>query len=253
MIHETVWTYVLYLFLGLLIGVVNTIGGGGTGLLYPILIFLGMPPHTAVGTARLSILTQGFFGFLGFRSSGYFLYPFNIYVSVSAFLGSIAGSFLSMEIPPGTYKKLIAVVITLTTLLLFFGNRKRQPHEKPRLHGVYLIISIVVFFLLGVYIGIVQTGIGFMIMIALMLINKLDIHQANSVKVIVLFLASIPALIIFAWYGHVHWQAAIALAVGTSLGAYFTGKFSVHIPEKTLKIVIAFLVIGMAVKLWVFD
>ncbi len=250
---ESYWHYALYLVLGILVGVINTIGGGGTGLLYPLLIFMGMSPHAAVGTARLSMLTQGLFGFLGFRSSGYFLFPFNLYLSISALIGCIFGSFLSMEIPEGMYKKLIAVVITMTTLLLFFGNQKRKPGTQPRIHGKYLIISIIVFFLLGIYIGVVQTGIGFMMMIALMLINKLDIHQANSVKVIVLFIASIPALIIFAMYGYVSWPAAIALAVGTSLGSYFTGKFSVRIPEKKLKIFIAVLVIFLAVRLWIFE
>ena len=250
---ESYWHYALYLVLGILVGIINTIGGGGTGLLYPLLIFMGMSPHMAVGTARLSMLTQGFFGFLGFRSSGYFLYPFNLYLSLAALTGCVLGSFLSMEIPEGMYKKLIAVVITMTTLLLFFGNQKRKPGTQPRVHGKYLFLSLIVFFVLGIYIGIVQTGIGFLMLIPLMLINRLDIHQANSVKVMVLFIASIPALIIFAMFGYVSWPAAIALAIGTSLGSYFTGKFSVRIPERKLKIFIAAMVIFLAVRLWVFD
>ncbi len=41
---------IIFVETGLLVGFVNTIAGGASFLLYPILILLGIPVHTAFGT-----------------------------------------------------------------------------------------------------------------------------------------------------------------------------------------------------------
>ncbi len=246
--------YLLYFITGIIVGFVNTLGGGGSSLIYPLLIFSGMSPHEAIGTARPAFLLQGFSGWLGFLSKKLNLFPFNLYVGIAALLGSIIGARISLQVPPEIMKKIIALVILMVTMYILFGKKMNNTIIRPqgkRFRPRNLPLNLLVFFLLGIYSGFIQTGIGFLIIIALMLLNKMNLTAANSVKALVILLAGIPALIIFARAGMIHWKEAGFLAAGTALGSWWTSRWSVEANEDTVKKIVAVIAILMAIKLLV--
>ena len=61
---------VLLFFTGVLAGVINVMAGGGSSIVLPVLIFLGIDPTVANGTNRVAILFQNFFATLSFRKEG---------------------------------------------------------------------------------------------------------------------------------------------------------------------------------------
>ena len=248
------WLYYGIIFLlGLTVGMVNTLAGGGSSLLYPVLMFFGMSPHQAVGTSRLAFLFQGIFGVLGFRSKGYFLFPFNVFLGLSALTGAVSGAYLSLALPPVTYKNIIAAVILIVTVLSLFYRKNDRSPSFHRTGGKHFWLAMAVFFILGAYSGFIQTGLGFLILISLGLINRLDIKSANSVKAMVVLLAGIPALLIYAARGDVLWKEAVAIAVGTALASWITSRWSVRKDDTVLKRIIAILIILLAVRLWMFQ
>jgi uncharacterized membrane protein YfcA len=237
----------------LAVGFINTLGGGGSSLIYPLLIFMGFSPHEAIGTARPAYLMQGFFGWLGFKSKKFNIFPFNVYVALAATAGSVIGAYLSLEVPPLIMKKIIAAVITMVTVYILFsqktkpGSLRRNISYKPG----KIFVNLIIFFLLGIYSGFIQTGLGFLILISLVIINRINITRANSIKAMVILLSGIPSLIIFAQAGMVHWKEAFFLATGTAVGAWLTSRWSVKANQKLVKIIIGGLTIFMAVKLWI--
>jgi len=252
-IMPEVWILALIFLTGFAVGFVNTLGGGGSSLIYPLLIFFGFSPHEAIGTARPGFLMQGFFGWLGFKSKKLHLFPFNLYVALAATGGSVLGAHLSLQVPPGLMKKIIALVIASVTVYILAGERlnvKKNVASNTFKTGK-LRLNLFVFFILGVYSGFIQTGIGFMIILTLMLINRMNVTAANSVKAMVILLSGIPSLIIFAKAGMVHWKEGIVLASGTASGAWFTSRWSVGADERKVKAIVGLLAVLMAVKLWI--
>ena len=74
------WEYPLLVFVGFLVGVINTMAGGGSLITLPLLIFLGLPPSVANGTNRIAIMMTAFSANMGFKSKGLSTYPFSTYI-----------------------------------------------------------------------------------------------------------------------------------------------------------------------------
>ncbi len=243
-------TIFILLFTGLVVGFVNTLAGGGSTLMYPVLIFLGMPIHTAIGTSRVSFLAQGIFSVAGFKSKGIFLFPFNLYVALSSLLGGLLGAWIGLKISGENMTKILVIVMIMIAFLILFQSRINYSGLEKRIQGKSLWISLLIFFFIGLYGGFIQAGTGFLIIIALMLYNRLSITEANSIKGLVVLIFTIPALILYLKAGHVDWTAGFILAAGTALGAWLTSRWSVQIPEKYIRSFLTLMILFMAAKLW---
>ncbi|SHF25842.1 Sulfite exporter TauE/SafE [Desulforamulus putei DSM 12395] len=61
---------------GIAAGFVNVVGGGGSLIAMPALIFLGLPSAVANGTNRVALMVQSLVAIGYFKNKGYF-YPIN--------------------------------------------------------------------------------------------------------------------------------------------------------------------------------
>ncbi len=238
---------------GILVGFVNTLAGGGSSILYPILIFMGMPIHTAIGTSRVGFLAQGIFSVAGFKSKGIFLFPFNLYVALAAMTGGIVGAWISLQVPDKNLTKILAFIMIMIAVLILIQAKIRKRHDTARIKAKWLWISFIVYFIIGIYGGFIQAGMGFMIILAGSLVNHFKLTEANSIKALIVLVLTIPTLYMFAAKGFVNWEAGIAIAIGTATGSWLTSRWSVNVNEKYLRIFIASIVVLLAVKLWFYQ
>ena len=237
----------------MIVGFVNTLAGGGSSILYPILIFLGMPIHTAIGTSRVGFLAQGVFSVAGFKSKGVFLFPFNLYVALAAMSGGILGAWISLQVPGKDLTKILAFIMIMIAFLILIQAKLKKQHTQHRITGKWLWISFIVYFLIGIYGGFIQAGMGFMIILAGSLVNRFNLTEANSIKALIVLVLTVPTLYMFAAKGLVNWEAGIAIAMGTATGSWLTSRWSVHANEKYLRLFIASIVVLLAIKLWFYQ
>ena len=115
------------------------------------------------------------------------------------------------------------------------------------------IVTVLLFFFVGIYGGFIQAGVGFIIIALLPAINGLSLLKTNSVKVFVVLTFNLSAIAVFAWQGKIDWTYGLVLACGNATGAWLGTKWSLKIGEKWIKIVVVITVITMAIKLWIFD
>ncbi len=249
-----VWLTDIILFsIGLIVGFINTLAGGGSVLIFGFLVYLGLPIHSVIGTGRLSFLAQGFFSVAGFKSKGVFLYPFNLYLGISAMFGAILGAWASLQIPDTSMKKIVAVVMLFIGVLIFIQSGIKQTDLAEKIKGKHLLGSLIIFFIVGLYGGFVQVGTGFIVIIALMLYNRLNITQANSIKGLVILIFTVPALLFYAYDNKVDWKLGLILGLGTAIGSWITSRWSVGINEKYIRYFMVLMVVFIAFKLWFFD
>ena len=238
---------------GLFAGFVNTMAGGGSLLTLPLLIFLGLPPATANGTNRIAIMVSTSSATLGFRSKNINTFPLSIYLGIAAFFGALIGSRIAVEIDGLLFNKILAIIMIVVVVLMVFKPNYKADLLQARTTGKTLIWSMVAFFFIGIYGGFINAGIGFIIMLFLNYVNKLDLVRVNATKVTLVLIYTTAALATFILSGHIDLKYGIALAVGNAAGAFFASRYAVKKGEGVIKTVMMVMVVAMSVKLWFFN
>jgi hypothetical protein len=245
--------YLLLIVLGFIAGFLNTVAGGGTLLTLPILLFMGLPAPLAQGTNRVAILLQTFTAVRGFKSKGVSTYPFSLYLGIAALIGSTIGAYLALDFDGKAFNRMLAVVMLMVMFLTIFNPNKNLKNTTEKLTGKPFLISLLVFFFLGIYGGLINAGIGFLMLIALPYINGMNLLRANATKVFVVFLYTIGAIAVFAWDDKIDYSLAAVLSVGNVAGAWIGSRWSVKKDDKVIKWVLIITVTVLAIKLWFFD
>ena len=238
---------------GVFAGFVNTIAGGGSLLTLPLLIFMGLPPAVANGTNRIAIVVSTFSANIGYASKKVVAYPFSIYLGISALFGAILGARIAIEIDGSIFNRILAIIMILVVLIMVFKPKMADHLPYERTTGKHLVISLVAFFFIGIYGGFINAGIGFIIMLFLNIFNRMNLVRVNATKVGVAFIYTTGALVTFSLSGNVNWMYGLILAIGTSVGAWTSSRFSVDRGEGFIKLVMILMAMFMALKLWFFQ
>ena len=101
----------LLFFTGVLAGVINVMAGGGSSIVLPVLIFLGIDPTVANGTNRVAILFQNFFATLSFRKEGVADMKTSVKLAAFTLPGVVVGAFAAVRVGDELFEKILAVVL----------------------------------------------------------------------------------------------------------------------------------------------
>ncbi|MBC7110139.1 MAG: sulfite exporter TauE/SafE family protein [Archaeoglobi archaeon] len=218
------WIYLLILLVGIFTGFVNTLAGSGSLLTLPLLIFLGLPANVANGTNRVSILLQSLISVRGFHSRGLLRTEDSLILALSSSLGAVLGAQIAVGINEELMQKTIGAIMLLMLFLMFLNPKRwiEGRNEKKRSR----IVEMIIFFLIGIYGGFIQAGVGIFILSALILYSGFDIIRANASKVLIVLIYTIPALSVFILNNQVVWDIGILLAIGGMIGADLGVRFS---------------------------
>lgn len=236
---------------GVFAGFVNSIAGGGSLLIMPMLIFMGLPSAEANGTNRVAILIQNIFSVAGYRSKGIYVFPFAIYVAIPAILGAIVGSNIAVDISDVVFNRILAVVMLVVMAVSIFRPALNvDPVEILTRKKIWT--SVIMFFFLGIYGGFIQAGIGFLIIATLTSIHGFNMAKTNSIKVFVILCYTIAAVIVFYLEGKIQWEYGLVLAAGNSIGAWVGSRWSVGKSDRLIRMILLVMVVALSVKLWFF-
>ncbi len=241
-------TAALLLFsVGVISGVINVMAGGGSSLTLPVLIFLGLDSALANGTNRIAIVIQNVAAVSSFKKEKYSQFGTSIKLSLLTLPGSIIGAVAAVKMSDELFQKILAVVMIAIIISMMIPKSKTVYSDDPA-KKISLWTHLSMFFI-GFYGGFIQVGVGFLLMGALHYLMKLNLVYVNMHKVFIVFIFTIPALIIFIITGNVHWGFGLSLAAGNGLGAWWAAKISVKKGEGVIKFVLFIAIFIMALKL----
>lgn len=241
----------LILITGMIAGFLNTLGGGGSLLTMPMLIFLGLPPAVANGTNRIAIFVQNIVGVTNFRRKGFFYPKISFILGIPAILGSILGARVAISISGELFERILAVVMIVVLIIILTRPEKRfiKEIEGENWSNFRLLIAVFAFFGVGFYGGFIQAGVGFIIIVALTLITGMSLVKVNSLKVCIILIYTISSLLVFLINGKVNIMLGSTLAVGNALGAYIGSNFAVSKGDKWIRIFLIITVLAMSAQL----
>ena len=232
---------------GVVSGALNVVAGGGSFLILPILLFVGLPASLANGTNRVGVLSQNLAGIIGFHQHGAMDWAWSLKASIPAVIGAALGVWAALEVPDFAFRRILSIAMVVVTVWSLV-NRQRPVTAgavKPPSHWLVVLG----FFVVGVYGGFIQAGVGFL-SLAITTAAGMDLVRGNAVKLMTVMMLTIISLVVFAGAGQVDWPRGIALAVGNGAGAFIGVRMAVFKGHNWLQQVVTITVVIFAVALW---
>jgi len=243
--------YLILLGVGTLAGVINVVAGGGSMLTLPALIFLGLPPTVANGTNRIAIVTQNVGAVWGFERQGLIQRGWLRPAAPPAIVGALLGTWIATAVDDASFQRALAVVMILIAAYTVWDPLKgKELTDEADFEGHALgkIGVRAAFFLLGVYGGFIQIGVGFFVL-ALAMSAGLDLVRGNALKAVLVLVYTIPALALFGMADKVHWQMGTVLALGNLTGALLGVRLAIKAGHVWIKRFVTVAVLVLAARL----
>ncbi len=242
------WELPLLFVAGIASGFLNVMAGGGSTLTLPLLIFMGQSSALANGTNRVAILIQNIAAVASFRRLDVHEFKRSFSYTLWAMPGAIAGAVLGVIISHEAFQKILGVVMIATIFSLFIPSPATQTTPDQSRKSSWPIYPVMLF--IGFYGGFIQVSVGFLFMVALYHIEKLNLVYVNMHKVTIVLMYMVPALAIYAWTGNVDWMLGIVLGIGSAIGGWWAAHASVKKGEKFIRAVLVAAIMLMALKLF---
>ncbi|WP_404361933.1 sulfite exporter TauE/SafE family protein [Marinobacter sp.] len=205
------------LALGGLSGFINVLSAGGSMLTLPLLIFLGLPPLVANGTNRVAITLQSIAAVGSFHRIGQGSLAVSLHLAMPAVLGSLIGAWIATRISNEMFEWVLIAAMISASVFMILPQPKldTRPLTPDRLRPVIYFAM----FVIGLYGGFIQVGVGALFIVVLYRMLKIDLRQVNVFKVAIVLIYTVPALAVFAVSGQVRWGVGLLLGLGTIMGA----------------------------------
>jgi len=234
---------------GVVSGFLNVMAGGGSMLTVPLMIFMGIPGHIANGTNRIGILIQNATAITAFYKKGFSNFKLSLSLAAFTIPGAMAGAYIASHIEGKDFNNLLVVLMIIVMILMATGNSK-DPHKKTEsISRVRMISGHFLMVAAGFWGGLIQIGVGFILMPILHRVLGMDLVTTNSHKVFIAFAFSIAALLVFNSQLELLWSAGIALAIGNSIGGWFATHFQIKQGVGAIKWILNIVLIAFIIKL----
>jgi uncharacterized protein len=218
---------IVIIIAGIFVGFINTLSGGGSVISLSLLILLGLPANIANGTNRISIFFQTFSSVSSFTKQKMFDSMKPIWLGIPATIGSIIGAFVAVDAKEKVIEIAICIAMVLMVFFLFYKPDKWLKENSFLLQGKIKWWQVLIFFAVGFYGGFIQVGVGYFLLMALVLGVGYDLVKANAVKNLIVFLYAIFALLVFMIDGKVNYLYGIILSIGSVIGALIASWLAV--------------------------
>lgn len=239
---------------GSLVGfVLGLIGGGGSILAVPLLVYVvGVAsPHVAIGTSSVAVALSAFSNLIGHARAGNVRWPCALVFSAAGIAGAAAGSSLGKRFDG---QKLLLLFGFLMLVIAFMMLVRRQEHGArfqplcrataatllPRLLGTGGLV--------GGLSGFFGIGGGFLIVPGLLFSTGMPMLFAVGSSLLAVGAFGLTTAVSYASSGLIDWVVAAEYIVGGLAGGYFGMQLASHLGSRkaTLNRIFAGLVFVVA-------
>ncbi len=217
----------------LLAGAQNSVAGGGSFILFPTLLAIGIPsiannikPSVIANTTNTVALWPGSVaGVAAYRDELRQTKQNILGLAIVSIIGGLLGAKLLLGTTNATFNALLPFLMLTATLLFAFGSRlsalARANVNKLTLPPWTLsAIVLVMQFVTAIYGGFFGAGIG-IVMLAVLAVWGLDnIHEMNGIKTLLATCINGVAVLYFLSQGQVAWPDVLWMIAGAVIGGY---------------------------------
>jgi len=235
----------------LLAGGINSIAGGGSLILFPTLVALGLGTVAANVTNSVAQWPGYLGGVAGFRTEYIGQRGRLVRFGMVALLGGTAGSVLLLTTPSAAFDVVVPVLVLLASLLLAVQPLLTKRLRKAGADGArrdpgWLYPAL---FLATVYGGYFGGALG-VILVGVLGVALHDLKLSNALKSALSAVTATVSLVVFALFGPVDWLVVAVAAPASLVGGFLGARVATRIPVTPLRILIV--TFGVAVSIYLF-
>lgn len=248
--------YIGALLIGLVLGLT---GGGGSMLTVPILVYvMFITPVVATGYSLFIVGTTSIFGALQNFRKGLVDVQKGFLFAIPSFIGVyLTRSFLVPIIPEeilttekftlskGTFLMLFFAVIMFLAAMSMLKKKKVEISEIAEKESSTFVLTIQTFFI-GIIIGLVGAGGGFLIIPSLVLFAKLPMKKAIGTSLFIIAMNSLIGFIGDVQNLEINWLFLLSFTAISIIGIFIGTYLNKFINENLLKKGFAYFVLIMA-------
>jgi hypothetical protein len=242
-------TLAFLLVAGLVAGAVNAAAGGGSLLVFPSLLAVGLPPLAANVTNSVA-QWPGYLGIVaGARRDLHGQGRRILLTSAVSVVGSAVGCALLLALPSAVFDTVVPVLVLLASGLfalqpLLRGWTAPTPGKPDRLGTLLPTV-----FLAAVYGGYFGGALGVILIATLSLFAHDSLVRLNALKGLLSLVVASVTVVYFAIGAPVDWLAVAVLAPSTLVGGYVGALVARRSPERVLRAAVVLLGVSVGVYL----
>lgn len=240
---------------GLVAGMLNSLAGGGSFIVFPALLAAGVPPVIANASNTYAAMPGYMSGAWGYWADLMKERDRLLVYTIIAVAFGYAGAELLLHVSDDAFRQLVPWLMLFSVVLFAFGGRINAlvaahagDRRGARALGAILLLALLA--ALCVYGGFFNAGFGIMLLAFLALAGLTDIHAMNGLKLWVSSVVAIIAVARFAFSGSIDWYHGSIALVGIVLGAYLAARLAHRIPQAVIRA--AVIVYGVGLTIWFF-
>lgn len=246
---------VLLLIAGLIGGALNTLAGGGSFIVFPALLAVGVPPVLANASNTYAALPGYVSGAVGLWSDVLKYRERLLAYSIIAAVFGYAGAELLLHVSDAQFSRVVPWLILFAVVLFALGGRinafvtaRAGNGRGAQAAGRVLLLALLA--AISVYGGFFNAGLGILLLAFLVLAGVANIHAANGLKLWISSVIAIVAVARFALAGSIDWYHGTIALVGVTIGGYVSARLSKLIPTPIIRGLV--IVYGVALTVYFF-
>jgi len=219
-----VLTEVFLLLAAAMGGALNSVVGGGTFIVFPALLFAGVPPIMANATAAIVQWPGSASSAFAYREDIKLPRPLLVALLAASLSGGAIGALLLVRTPGNAFLRLVPWLLLFATLVLTFGRAIISglglDHLDAQSGGHATLIVASIQFFIAIYGGYFGAGMGILMLAALTLARIGNVHVMNGVRNLLAVFINGVAQVLFIFAHAIAWRPAILMIVGATLTGY---------------------------------
>ncbi len=251
-------TFLITIFLIGFVGsfVSGMVGIGGSIIKYPMLLYI--PPllgiaafsaHEVSGISAIQVFFATISGVWAYRKGGYLNKTLIIYMGSAILIGSFIGGYGSNLISEGSINLVYGILATIAAIMMFIP--KKGLDDIPADQVVFnKWLAAVLAFIVGIAAGIVGAAGAFILVPIMLVVLKIPTRMTIATSLAITFISSIGSTVGKIVTDQVLYGPAAVMIVASVLAAPLGAKAGQKMNTKVLQGILAVLILGTAVKIW---
>ena len=242
----------ILVLVGILAGFLNVMAGGGTMLVLPIMVFMGIPGNIANGTNRIAMLAQNLAAAATFYKKGVSNFRLSISLALCALPGALVGAYLGTQIEGKSFNLILAGVMIVVMAMMVFSPKPTEANnlEVPRNR---MVIGHILMLFVGFWGGFIMAGVGFIMIAVMNKVMGIDLVSSNAHKVLIEIVFTVFALAIFASQLQLLWLAGLFLGLGNAIGGWFGAHYQTEQGGDVVRKILYIVLVVFIIKLLFFS
>ena len=233
------------------------VGIGGSIIKYPMLLYIpallgfsAFTAHEVAGISAVQVLFATIGGVWAYRKGGYLNKTLIIYMGISILIGSFIGGFGSKLMTDDGVNLVYGILATIAAIMMFIPKKDIDDIPMDQVNFNKWLAAFFAF-LVGIGAGIVGAAGAFILVPIMLLVLKIPTRMTIASSLAITFISSIGSTAGKIFTGQVLFIPAVVMIVASLIASPLGANFGKKVNTKILQIILALLILGTAIKIWI--